>query len=49
MAAKDDNLYKAFGEKAGLVGLRDEFMARLLADARTGPLVKPSNQQRLKE
>ena len=49
MAAKDDQLYKAFGEKAGLVSLMDDFMVRLLADARTGPHFQPSNQQRVKE
>ena len=49
MAAKDDQLYKAFGEKAGLVALMDDFMTRLLADERTGPHFKPSNQQRVKE
>ena len=47
--AKDDQLYKAFGEKAGLVALMDDFMIRLLADARTGPHFKPANQQRVKE
>ena len=49
MAAKDDQLYKAFGEKAGLVALMDDFMVRLLADERTGPHFKPANQQRVKE
>ncbi len=49
MAAKDDQLYKAFGEKAGLVSLMDDFMVRLLADPRTGPHFKPANQQRVKE
>ena len=48
-ATKDDQLYKAFGEKAGLVSLMDDFMIRLLADARTGPHFKPANQQRVKE
>ena len=48
-AAKDDQLYKAFGEKAGLVALMDDFMVRLLADPRTGPHFKPVNQQRVKE
>ena len=48
-AAKDDQLFKAFGEKAGLVALMDDFMTRLLADARTGPHFKPANQQRVKE
>ncbi len=49
MAPKDDQLYKAFGEKAGLVSLMDDFMVRLLADPRTGPHFKPANQQRVKE
>ena len=49
MAAKDDQLYKAFGEKAGLVALMDDFMTRLLADPRTGPHFKPANQQHVKE
>lgn len=48
-APQNDQLYKAFGEKPGLVALMDDFMVRLLADARTGPHFKPSNQQRVKE
>ena len=48
-APQSDQLYKAFGEKAGLVTLMDDFMVRLLADPRTGPHFKPSNQQRVKE
>ena len=48
-ASKDDQLYRAFGEKAGLVSLMDDFMVRLLDDARTGPQFKPANQQRVKE
>lgn len=47
--AKDDQLYKAFGEKPGLVALMDDFMVRLLADPRTGPHFQPANQQRVKE
>ena len=47
--AGDDQLYKAFGEKAGLVALMDDFMTRLVADPRTGPHFKPANQQRIKE
>jgi hemoglobin len=47
--AASDQLYKAFGEKAGLVTLMDDFMVRLLADPRTGPHFKPSNQERVKE
>ena len=45
----DDQLYKAFGEKPGLVALMDDFMVRLLADPRTGPHFQPANQQRVKE
>ena len=48
-APRDDQLYKAFGEKAGLVALMDDFMVRLLADPRTGPHFQPANQQRIKE
>lgn len=47
--APNDSLYKTFGEKPGLVKLMDDFMVRLLADPRTGPHFKPSNQQRVKE
>jgi hemoglobin len=46
---QNDQLYKAFGEKPGLVALMDDFMVRLLADPRTGPHFQPSNQQRVKE
>ena len=49
MAPKDDQLYKAFGEKAGLVVLMDDFMVRLLADPRTSPHFQPANQQHVKE
>lgn len=49
MAPSNDQLYKAFGEKAGLVSLMDDFMVRLLADPRTGPHFAPANQQRIKE
>ncbi|MES2911428.1 MAG: group 1 truncated hemoglobin [Pseudomonadota bacterium] len=48
-APQNDQLYKAFGEKTGLVSLMDDFMVRLLADPRTGPHFKPANQQRVKE
>lgn len=48
-AAKNDQLYKAFGEKPGLVLLMDDFMTRLLADPRTGPHFKPANQPHVKE
>ena len=45
----NDQLYKAFGEKPGLVLLMDDFMTRLLADPRTGPHFRPTNQQHIKE
>lgn len=48
-APENDQLFQAFGEKAGLVTLMDDFMARLLADPRTGPHFAPANQQRVKE
>lgn len=48
-APADDQLYRAFGEKAGLVTLMDDFMVRLVADPRTGPYFAPANQQRIKE
>ncbi|MDB5890573.1 MAG: group 1 hemoglobin [Polaromonas sp.] len=48
-APASDQLYRAFGEKPGLVSLMDDFMVRLLADPRTEPHFKPANQQRVKE
>ena len=48
-APQNDRLYRAFGEKAGLVLLMDDFMARLLADPRTGPHFRPANQQHVKD
>lgn len=48
-APQNDQLYKAFGEQAGLVALMDDFMTRLLADPRTGPHFQPANQQHVKE
>jgi len=48
-APPSDQLYKAFGEKAGLVSLMNDFMTGLLANPRTGPHFKPANQQHVKE
>lgn len=48
-AMPSDSLYQSFGAKPGLVTLMDDFMVRLLADPRTAPHFKPSNQQRVKE
>ena len=48
-AVTNDALYKAFGERPGLVKLVDDFHTRLLADPRTGPHFKPVNVQNIKE
>ena len=37
VAAADDDLYVAFGEKAGLASLMDDFVQRLVVDSRTKP------------
>ena len=42
-------LYQAFGEKAGLTQLVDDFHQRLLADPRMGPHFKPANANNIKE
>jgi hemoglobin len=46
---QSDQLYKSLGEKPGLTALMDDFMVRLLADPRTAPFFKPTNQQHIKE
>ena len=43
------SLYQAFGEKAGLTQLVEDFHVRLLADARMGPHFKPANAKNIKE
>lgn len=48
-ALADDSDFRAFGEKAGLVALVDDFMTRLLADPRMAPHFRDSNQKRVKE
>jgi hemoglobin len=48
-AASDDSLYKAFGGQAGLVRLMDDFMARLLADARMRPFFQDADAAALKK
>lgn len=45
----NDALYKALGEKKGLVSLMDDFMPRLVADTRMGPFFKPADQKHVKE
>jgi hemoglobin len=45
----DTAAFKAFGEKAGLVKIMDDFMVGLLKDARTKPFFADADQQRVKE
>lgn len=47
-ARADSADYQAFGERAGLVKLMDDFMVRLVADPRTGPFFRDANQARIK-
>jgi len=48
-ARADDTLYGQLGGQPGLVRLMDDFMPRLLADARLAPFFKDVNQAHLKE
>lgn len=43
-----DPLFKALGEKPGLVKIMDEFLPRLVVDPRTGPFFKSADQERVK-
>jgi hemoglobin len=45
----DPSIFQAFGGKAGLVNIMDDFMVGLLADKRTAPFFKDSDQKRVKE
>ena len=47
--ATDDSLFQAFGGQRGLVVLVDDFMVRLLADARMNPFFKDTDQKHIKE
>lgn len=49
MAPANDALYKAFGEKPGLVRLMDDFMTRLDANPRMAAAFKDADKQRVKE
>lgn len=40
-------LYAAFGERAGIAALMDDFVVRLKADARTAPFFEKSNMPEL--
>jgi hemoglobin len=45
----DPAVFQAFGEKAGLVRIMDDFMVNLLADPRTRSHFEKSDQKRIKE
>ena len=45
----DPATFKAFGERAGLVRIMDDFMVNLLADPRTRTHFEKSDQTRIKE
>jgi hemoglobin len=43
----DDSVYQAWGRKAGIRAVMEDFFVRLQADARTGPFFKNANRERL--
>ena len=44
----DPDIYREFGEKAGLVTIMDDFMINLLKDPRTKPAFEDADQNRIK-
>lgn len=48
LASADDGLYQQLGGQPGLVKLMDDFMQRLLADARMNPFFKDVDQAHVK-
>lgn len=48
-APTDDTIYKAFGEKAGIQALMEDFFVRLQADPRMKPFFKDASRTRLVE
>jgi hemoglobin len=48
VAASDDDLYNAFGGKAGLSALMDDFVDRLVVDSRTKPFFEHADLDNLK-
>lgn len=48
-ARADDSLYQAFGGKAGMAALMDEFHKDLLADPRMKPFFEKTNAAQFKE
>lgn len=45
----DDSVYQAWGQKAGIHTVMEDFFTRLQADPRTGPFFKDANRERLVE
>lgn len=45
----DPEIFQAFGGKAGLVTIMNDFMVGLLADKRTAPFFKDTDNDRVKE
>ena len=43
----DDSVYQAWGGKAGIRAVMDDFVPRLFADPRTAPFFKHSNREHL--
>ena len=43
----DDSLYQAWGRKAGIRAVMEDFFIRLQADARTGPFFLKANREHL--
>ncbi len=46
-APADDSVYQAFGQKAGIRALMEDFKDRLLADPRMAPFFKDTDRERL--
>ncbi len=48
-AQADDSIYKAFGERAGIASLMDDFWGDLQADKRMKPFFEKTNQEAFKK
>jgi len=48
-ARADDSLYRAWGGKAGIQAVMEDFVPRLFSDPRTAPFFKDSNRSNLVE
>lgn len=46
-APRDDSLYQAWGGKAGIRAVMDDFVPRLVADPRTAPFFQRTNRENL--